>query len=270
MGGKTDFSDLYGPWALVAGGSEGLGLAFAEQAARRGLGLLLVARQRERLERAAADLKNRFDVEVDLLDCDLASAAGCRRTIDWVAGRPVGLLVCNAAISPIGEFLSLESGQHLDCIELNCRSTTRLVHHFTNAMLPRGQGGVVIVSSLASFQGTAMVASYAASKAYLRVLAEGLWAEVGPRGVDVLASCPGIVDTPAYRATDPNPPSRFVPAPLDPNLVANETLDYLGHGPVIVPGRANRLANQLTARLVSRRRAIELASSGTRKLYSDK
>ncbi len=269
MNAKNDFTKRYGPWALVAGGSEGLGLAFAEEASRRGLSVMLLARRPMQLEQAAMSMRNRASGEVDYLACDLAGAEGCRQAIDWVGDRPVGLLICNAALSPIGEFLSVEQEKHLACIELNCRSTTRLVYHFASGMQARGRGGVVIVSSMASFQGTAMVASYAASKAYLRVLAEGLWEELKPRGVDVLACCPGIVDTPAYRATNPARPGRLVPSPTIPRQVATETLDELGREPLVVPGRPSRLASFITTRLVSRRRAVRLASAGTRKLYPD-
>lgn len=258
----------YGPWALVAGASEGLGRALAEQAAGRGLDLLLVARRSEPLAATAGELAARHRVEVDFLAADLATAAGAERVIAWVAGRPVGLLVANAACSPIGEFLARDLADHERVIELNCRTVTRLLHHCGRTMAERGRGGLLIVSSLASFQGGALVASYAASKAYLRVLGEGLWQELRPRGVDVLVSCPGIVDTPAYRATNPRPPGRLVPAPARPGDVARQTFDHLGRGPVVIPGRANRLAAFLTGRLLTRRRAIGLVSGGTARLYA--
>ena len=79
--------------------------------------------------------------------------------------------------------------------------------------MARGRGGVILLSSMASNQGSALVAHYAATKAYLRVLAEGLWAEWRPRGVDVLACCPGLVQTPTFVRGEPSPAGRLVPRP---------------------------------------------------------
>jgi short-subunit dehydrogenase len=136
-------------------------------------------------------------------------------------------------------------------------------------MIARGLGGIVLVSSMAGFQGTALVAHYAATKSYQRVLAEGLWEEFGPAGVDVLAIAAGPTDTPGYRASRPARAGRFefppVQSPAD--VVAN-TLNALGRGPVYVPSTIGRITTFLMRRLLPTRTAIRIISNTTRKMYA--
>jgi short-subunit dehydrogenase len=253
----------YGPWAVVVGASDGIGAAFAEEIAARGGDVVLVARRQGPLDELAARLRDRYRVRIRVAVADAATPGG----IASIARAPedIGLLVCNAGLAPISPFLELSEDQLDAMLDLNCRSAALLAHAFGNRLVARGRGGIVLLSSMASDQGSALVAHYAATKAYLRVLAEGLWAELGPQGVDVLASCPGPVRTPTF-ARSGAVRARFVPAPLEPRAVARETLAALGRGPVVVPGRVNRFATA-AARLLTRRRAVALASERTRAMY---
>ena len=250
----------HGPWAVVVGASDGIGLAFAEELARRGINLVLVARRRALLE----DVAGRLPVDVRVATMDAATPDG----IAAIAGSPedIGLVVCNAALGPVGPYLSLTPAELDAMIDLNCRSAAHLAHAFGTRLVARGRGGIVLLGSMAGNQGSALVAHYAATKAYLRVLAEGLWAEWGPLGVDVLASCPGLVRTPTYQRTGAGPAGRLVPAPMEPAAVVRETLAALGNRPVIIPGRWNRLAFA-GARLLPRRRLIAAVSARTERMY---
>jgi short-subunit dehydrogenase len=163
--------------------------------------------------------------------------------------------------------LELSAEQHQRVIDTNCRAAALLVHSLGEKMAERGRGGIVLVSSMAGFQGTATVAHYAATKAYLRVLAEGLWKELGAKGVDVLACCAGITDTATYRKTNPRSPGRLVGAPMDPAVVVAEALAALGKKPVMVPGRRNRLAQAIMQRVMPKKLAISIISAGTRAIY---
>lgn len=267
MSGSERFVDRYGPWGLVAGGSEGLGAAFAHHLASRGLDLVLVARRKDLLEETAKGIEEKHRVRVRALPLDLAESGDIEALYEQTSDLPVGLLIYNAAVSPIGHFLQQESETHRKVIELNCLSAQKLAHWFGLRMVSRRRGGIILMSSMASLQGTALVAHYAATKAYLRVLAEGLWEELRPLGVDMLASCPGMVDTPAYRSTNPDQPRWLVLTPSSVDAVAVETLNALGRQPVVVPGLRNRIATALTQRVLPRRWAVSLASAGTRRLY---
>jgi uncharacterized protein len=260
------FSDRYGRWAVVAGGSEGLGEAFARALAARGMDLVLVARRPPPLEDLAGALRRERGVEVRTLPLDLATAGGAAALLAETEALDVGLLVCSAALSPIAPFLDLAPDALERMLDLNCRSVTVLAHAFGRRLAARGRGGIVVLSSLAGLQGSALVAHYAATKAYGRVLAEGLWAELRPRGVDVVACCVGPVRTPTFERTRPAPP-RLLPLVLEPEPVVAAALAALGRRPVVIAGWLNRLAAFLTQRVLSRRAAVRWVSAGTRALY---
>jgi short-subunit dehydrogenase len=259
MEGSRSVKQRYGPWALVVGASDGIGAAFATELAGRGLNLVLVARRPAPLAELAATLPTQTRV----LAADAGTAEGMAAIAD--APEDIGLVVCNAAAAPIAEFLELSAADHDAILNLNCRAAAQLAHAYGRRFRSRGSGGLVLLSSLASEQGSALVAHYAATKAYLRVLAEGLWSELRPHGVDVLACCPGLVRTPTYEREHPTPP-RLVPPPLDPADVARTALRALGRRPVVIPGWRNRLTARL-ARAMPRRFVIGLASSQTAAIY---
>jgi uncharacterized protein len=260
---STAVKDRYGPWALVAGASDGIGASFAGLLAAHGLNLVLVARRTSLLETLADSLTHQHGVAARTVAADLASRDGLSVALESTV--EVGLLVCNAALAPVGPFEGLSAHTVDTMVELNVTAAVRLTHAYGQMMLNRGRGGVILMSSMASLQGTATVAHYAATKAYLRVLAEGLWYEWRPRGVDVLACCPGLVATPTYRRGSPTP-SRLVPPAMHPDAVARQALAALGRRPVVVPGWRNRVAAGIAARL-PRRAAVALSSRQTAAMY---
>jgi short-subunit dehydrogenase len=257
----------YGPSAVIVGASEGLGAAFAWELAAYGFNLVLVARRAALLNQLAGDLNTVHGVQVRALVADVSTPDGVATVSSSnVDGEDVGLLVCNAALAPVSPFLDLIPEQLDEMLDVNCRSAMRLAHAFGGRMVTRGRGGVILLSSIAGQQGSALVAHYAATKAYLRVLAEGLWYEWRPLGVDVLACCPGLVRTPTYERGGPTP-GRLVPPPMSPDIVAREALAALGRRPVMVPGIRNKATAALAARLIPRRTAITAASRETATLY---
>jgi short-subunit dehydrogenase len=247
----------------VAGGSEGLGAAFAGALAARGLNLLLLARREEPLARLAAELRARHGVEVRTAALDLARPGLGEAVGELTAGLEVGLLVYDAAASAIGPFLERPLSAHLQVLDVNCRGPLVLAHLLGGAMARRGRGGLLLVTSLAGGQGNPWLASYAASKSFETVLAEGLWAELRTRGVDVLACRAGATRTPAFAASGPR---AEVPL-MAPEAVVEEALAALGHGPTVVAGALNKLAAFLFTRLLPRRLAIGIMERATRRLY---
>ncbi len=266
-GGAERFGARYGPWALVVGGSDGIGAAFARALAERGLNVALVARHLPALEAFADALRSEFPVEVRALPVDVSTPEGPSEVLRRTGDLDLGLLVCNAALVPIGPFLDAPIEVHEQLLALNCRSVAVLAHAMGRRLVARGRGGIALLTSMASFQGSAQVAHYAASKAYVRVLGEGLWAELRGDGVDVVACCAGRVRTPTFERSHARPPGWLAPPVLEPDFVVRATLAALGRRPVVIPGRLNRLAAALTARLLPRRAAVACVSAATRAMY---
>ena len=254
----------YGPWALIAGGSEGIGLAFARELAAAGINLLLLARREDPLERAREELLGEYPVEVRTSTVDLTSPDLMQRIIDITRDREIGLLIYNAgAMHGAGLFLDepLEKADQL--LRLNCTGPVALCHHFGRAMRDRGRGGIILMSSLSGLTGGARVTTYAATKAFDIVLAEGLWAELHPCGVHVLGLVAGATDTPAMAASGVNFASGQA---MDPAAVAREALSQLPHGPVHIAGENNRLAAAVL-RGEDRRQSVAMMSAGAATLY---
>ena len=260
----STFREQYGPWAVIAGASVGLGEAFARQLASRGLNLLLMARGQAALDALATDLRAAHRIEVRTLATDLARPDLSDAVQAVTDGLEVGLLVYNAAYSTIGPFLDRPVEEHLRVIDVNCRGPVVLAHLFGKAMAGRKRGGIVLMTSTAGSQGGPWIATYAASKAFNLLLAEALWDELVASDVHVIACRAGATRTPGYAASKPQ--ASRVPL-LDPNDVAECTLAALGRGPSIVPGAFYRLSAFVMDRLLPRRLAIRIMGRATRKLY---
>lgn len=257
------FRARYGPWALIAGASEGLGAEFATQLAARGLNLLLIARREEPLHTLGAHLQNTYAVTVRTLPCDLA-----REDLDQVVSEAtdeieVGLLVYNAAVSLIGPYFETSLEEHLREIAVNCRAPMTLAYLLGLPMLKRGRGGILLMSSLSGDQGTALLVNYTATKAYNRLLAEGLWDELRDHGISVLAPCPAAVSTPGYLASAP----RGSLSSMSPRAVVSASLAALGKGPTTIPGWNYRVAHAFMQRVLPHRSAITLMGRVVRRMY---
>lgn len=267
MRAAARFRARYGPWALVAGGSDGIGAEFARRLASFGLNLVLVGRRIEALAEIAAELEERRSVVVRTLSLDLSERGGLELLLEETSGLEIGLVVSNAAVSVIGPFLEQAEEDHERLLSLNCEMPMRLAYEFGRRMSGAGRGGIILLSSMAAFQGTLLSAHYAASKAYVRVLAEGLWAELRPRGVDVIASCPGTVRTPTFLRDEPVSQPRATLPIMESGPIVTQTLAALGRRPFVVPGGFNRVVSFFMQRLLPRKILINLTARGTRAMY---
>jgi uncharacterized protein len=235
-----DFAARYGPWALIAGASEGTGASFARHIAERGVNVALIARRPEPLEELAAEIRATTNVEARTATFDLTSASLIDDLAPLVDGLEVGLVVYNAgAVYWADTFVDRDLADALHLVDLNCRGPVLLTHRFGSSMAARGHGGIILMTSMSAAAGSAYTAVYNASKAFDIVLAESLWIELGQRGVDVLGAVAGLTDTPAMhrsgvRFDDPT----YVAMSADD--VAGEALAALGRGPVHVAGEQNR------------------------------
>lgn len=267
MAKTPGFAERYGPWALVAGASEGLGEALAHEAARRGLHVVLVARRAELLRALAARIRDEYRVDVRTITADLALGESATTLAEQTGDIEVGLLVYNAAYSLIGPFLEQSLEDHAKEVYVNCLGPLALSQRFGRKMVERKRGGIILMSSMSGYQGSALIANYAATKAYNLVLAEGLWDEFRNEGVSVMASCAGATRTPNYEASEPQKTGSITIPVMEPTAVAKETFAALGDKPSFIPGRANRLAALFMSRVMPRRNAVVIMGKNTRAMY---
>jgi len=253
------FSQRYGPWALVAGASEGLGAAYARALAARGMNLVLVARRRGPLDDLATQIGSASGVEMRCYEGDLACDTFLGDLLAACSDLDLGLVVYNAAQAPIGDFASRGREDLMRVVDVNVRAPMVLLRALLPGMIDRGRGAVVLMSSFTGNLGTPRIASYAASKAFLRVLGESLWYELKDQGIRVVACSAGAIRTPGYAAAA----GKDAPGTLDAEKVVEHTLRSLDRGPVVMPGLVNRLSTLFMTRVLPRRAAIGILARST-------
>ncbi|GIW43229.1 MAG: dehydrogenase [Candidatus Binatia bacterium] len=242
--------------ALVTGASAGIGAAFAQQLARRGYDLVLVARDKKRLDARAQSLQKEYGVKVDVLAADLTRPEQCAR-VEKVAADGLDLLVNNAGFGTFGEFARLDIEREEEEIRLNVVALVRLTHAGLRGMILKNRGAIINVSSLASFQPMPYNATYGATKAYVTSFTEALAEELRGTNIRVQALCPGFTRT-EFQARAGLSVSR-VPSLLwmSADEVVDASLAALEKGQVVVvPGatyKAMALATGWVPRLVTRR-----------------
>ncbi|MEW9855309.1 SDR family NAD(P)-dependent oxidoreductase [Novosphingobium sp. M1R2S20] len=259
---SAQFASRYGPWALIAGASEGTGASFARQLAGKGLNLILVARREGPLEQLAEELRADHGVECITASIDLAREDAVAQLLATAGPREVGLLILNAGADPNGSMFLDNDIANWDALATrNVMTTMRALHVFGAAMRARKRGGIIVVGSGACYAGLPGIGVYAASKAFDLVLCEALWAELEPHGVDVLSYVIGRTDTPAHRELME---ARGVAIPdnlAHPDDVARLGLERLPHGPVCNWGEADDEAIMSATSAADRRERIRRFSA---------
>lgn len=236
-------ASTYGPWAVIAGGSEGVGASFARQLADAGLNLVLIARKPGPLEETAEQVRGR-GVQVRTLSLDLLAPDAVATVVRETRDLDVGLLIFNAGANSYGsEFVHSDMDRVQGVIDLNITAQLGLCRHFGEQLKRRGRGGIVLLGSLAGYLGHEHIGIYAASKAFGRIFAEGLWLELKEHGVHVLELVLGVTRTPAMERAGlrMDLPGMNVAEPDD---VAREGLEHIADGPVRVAGGNEETARQ--------------------------
>lgn len=221
----------YGSYALVTGASEGIGQSFAEELARAGMNVVLVARRQDRLNALAQTLEGKYKVMCPVIVADLSGTEQLEGLLQITDKLDVGLLICNAGFGTAGNFLDAEIQTELNMLNVNCTAVTRLVHHFGRKFKIKGAGGVILLSSILATQGVARSANYAASKAYVHNLGEGLQQEWLGSGIDLLIVAPGPVNTGFAQRS-----KMQLGKAASPEVVARQSLKALGSQQRIHPG----------------------------------
>lgn len=266
-----DFIERYGPWAVIAGASEGTGRSFADQLAGKGINCILIARRSGPLNEVAGDLRARHRVECIVASIDLAAPGALGQVVDAVRGREVGLFINNAGSDANdSRFLDggLDNWQKL--VERNVMNPMRMSHHFGKLMCDRGRGGIILVGSGACYGGATGMAVYAGTKAFDLCFGEGLWAELRPHGVHVLNLILGRTNTPMLRAFMEKRGLPVGAGAAEPDDVAKLGLERLPHGPVQNWGAADDQAGFAPISAAARRERILKIESASNNLFKAK
>ena len=229
--------------------------------------LVLIARRDGPLQQFAGSLEKRFGIRTICIACDLSAENATRQIEEALDGIEINLLVYNAALSYIGPFIKNSAENHRQMAQANMLTPVNMLHVFGGKMLAKGCGGIVLMASLAGFQGSGFLSMYAATKAFNRVMAESLWYEWKDSGVDIIACCAGATSTLNYIETQPGKTSFLAPRVQAPLEVAKECLERLGRQPSFIAGRGNRIATFFMQKILPRKAAINIMGDTTRKMY---
>jgi short-subunit dehydrogenase len=231
----------YGPWAVIAGASEGLGAEFARHLAAAGINCVLVARRAQVLDRLAAELRQEFGIEAIAAPIDLAEPTATERMLAAVDDRPIGLFIFNAGgDGHATKYLDKGAQNWMPLVRRNVLTLMESVHAFGARMVSTKRGGILLVGSDAAFGGVSRLGVYSATKAFGLNLGESLWAELAPKGVDVLNLIIGATDTPTLREV-----LRQRHIPVESLVLARASevvpaaLARLGAGPTLIYGFAD-------------------------------
>lgn len=225
------FRDKYGPWAIIAGASEGIGCSFAVKLAAQGVCCVLVALDGP-LEDVAAQVRH-HGVEAVTARIDLSLPDAFDRIAEAAGDREIGLYIANAGgDANASRYLDHEIGAWLDLARVNIVTTMQACHHFGRQMRKRGRGGLLIVNSGGCYGGGSFLTTYNACKGFLLNFSEGLWAELRPHGVDVLTIALNVTDTPNFRRILAKTGMPVPEQMASPDEVAEVALAQLPNGPV--------------------------------------
>lgn len=235
-----NYADKYGQWALITGGSAGIGLALAKQAASCGMDIILVARRAELLAQAHEAIQEQYNVKVKIIELDLTSDAALDKLFDETKNLDVGMLVPNAGIELNGLFINTSLEKNIKLLGLNIEVLMALAHHYGRMMAAKNKGAILLVSSGFGYQAIPHIANYSASKAFILSLGEALNVEFKEFGVDVTVLSPGLTKT---SMTD-NSTINFKKLPvlsMAPDVVARIGFGSLGNKATVIAGYLNKV-----------------------------
>lgn len=265
-----DFQQQYGPWAIIAGASDGVGRQFAESLAERGLNIVLLARRISVLEEVAASLRQKHQVQTRVLAIDLATDDAAQQIINATADLDIGSFIYCAGADPYYQhFLDSPLAAAQSMLHRNCTVPMQLCHALCKPMAERGRGAVVILGSGAGIAGAANMVAYSGSKAFDMVFTEALWCELKPQGVDVLGLILGETDTPALRKLREQRGLATADQPVKnadtPKAVVEDALANLQNGPTRFVNKQMRVGMRFILPLLSRNSLVSMMNKAAAK-----
>ena len=226
----------YGDWAIVTGASSGIGLELATQLATAGFNLVITSRHVDKLQNVEEQLKVNSNIQIKIIASDVSNKEGIDKIIQATQGINVGLLVVSAGYGTSGNFIDSSLHNEINMLTVNCEAVLSLTHYYSQQFVQKKRGGIILMSSMVAFQGTPYAANYAATKAYVQTLAEGLGVELKPHNVDVLAAAPGPVESGFSQRANMK-----MSMSLTPQQIGVPILKALGRKTTVLPGLLTKI-----------------------------
>jgi len=250
-----NLNNKFGPWAIITGASSGIGQGFANALAKQGFNLVLIARRENMLKDISDGLTLKYGTQSQVLALDLSDPLALQKIKESTKNLDIGLLISNAGGGQLGRFDAIKTEDLNALNQLNMSSHLELSHLLMSKLDKQHRpGGILFVSSTAGLQGIPYIANYAANKAYLTSLAEGLNSELKAKKIHVTALLPGPTSTPGFHD---NAEINFDAMPMKPmsvDAVVEEGLKALAKNkPLHIAGRINRVMAWMGKYLLSRK-----------------
>lgn len=232
------FRDKFGPWAVIAGASEGTGECYARELAAMGINLVLVSRRQAALDALGVALKAEFGIDFRAVAQDLTEPGAGLRIVEAAGDLDVGLYISNAGADGFAAFFEDSPDAAHRLVRMNISTLIDAANGFGKRLLARGHGGIIVMASGAGLGGQPNLAMYAATKAFEINFAESLWGEYHERGIDVIAIAAPMMGTPTLLRIVPEGfdlKDAYDPADVTHNalagLLAGEPLQIVPDGP---------------------------------------
>ncbi|MGL5245756.1 MAG: 7beta-hydroxysteroid dehydrogenase [Sarcina sp.] len=251
-----NFRDKYGQWAMILGATEGIGRADAFELARRGMDIILVGRRTEALKVLATEINEETGRKVKVLTQDLSENDATEKLIEATKDLDMGLVNYVACLHSMGQYEKVDYSKYEQMYRVNIRTFSKVLHHFLKVFKERNRGAFVTIGSLSGWTSLPFCAEYAAQKAYMMALTEGVAYECKNTNVDVLLMVAGSTITPTWLNNKPADED-VVAAAMYPEDVAKEGLDQLGVKLSYLVGERNRQNHKKRLELQERDEIIE-------------
>lgn len=224
--------EKYGPWALIIGGSEGIGAAFARKLAAAKFNIVIAARKQEALDALAEEIRATHGVEVRAVSVDLSRLDALDTVRTVTDDIDVGLFIYNAGANEFrSEFLVMDPEIYRGVINITVVNQAEFTRHYGGLIKERGRGGIILAGSSSNFCGSATLAPYTAAKSFSRIFTESIWSECIGTDIDVLHMSVGFTATPAMQRLGIDTSTAQTPEDA-----AQETLDNMTNGPLLILG----------------------------------
>lgn len=258
-----NYLDKYGEWALITGGSSGIGEGYGYFFASKGMNVILTARRKAKLNVIADSIRQKYNVDVLTISVDLTDDNSLEILKEKIGNRQVGVLVNNAGFGTKGDFIKIDSTTEEKMVVLNCLVPVKLTHYFAERMAERNKGAIIFLGSTAAQQPSPYMTTYAATKVFNEFMGNALWNELKKYNIDVLTINPGSTKTEFHEIANLN----RGPVVREVKDVIRTTEKSLGKKPSAIDGFLNGIG-AFVFRFLPKSTIVNITSKAVRNMFN--